>query len=375
VKANAVWIEPDSLAVATRDDETDARSGLERAADWAQIGMLAATVVAVLVAWFQIQGAKRQGRSQRTGQVFDRLNNRDFHIRWSKILTFLKVDGEEECLGRIRREVRVPTGNDPLLPLEGSDSVVLNDIQAAHGLFEEAALLFNDHTLEQDTVIRAFGDSIADAYLSSWWWIHYQRECRDRSIAARWVRKREATAYSEWERMVRTMIDQSPASRADFEAAWGPSPVRAICLPLDDEATDGEWVAAGLLSAAVGKMLRRPRGDHDLEDFLRPQFAPRRHISEPFTPVDRTVLIPPWPELFTLPSRPRRAAVRVGAWWDQRWEKDGGSPAGYRLVRLDPWVATCQRYQEIAWRLEICRRRVGDDDLTRRIAGEFDADE
>jgi hypothetical protein len=225
VKANAVWIEPDSLAVATRDDETDARSGLERAADWAQIGMLAATVVAVLVAWFQIQGAKRQGRSQRTGQVFDRLNNRDFHIRWSKILTFLKVDGEEECLGRIRREVRVPTGNDPLLPLEGSDSVVLNDIQAAHGLFEEAALLFNDHTLEQDTVIRAFGDSIADAYLSSWWWIHYQRECRDRSIAARWVRKREATAYSEWERMVRTMIDQSPASRADFEAAWGPSPV------------------------------------------------------------------------------------------------------------------------------------------------------
>ena len=360
-------IEPDTLTVElSPDDETDARPSLERWADMAQLGTVLATVLAVLFAWYQVSVTRRHTRSERTGKAFDQLRKEEFIANWSKVFAFLRVKDEAECVDRIRREVRVPSGNDPLFPRDGDGALVLNDIHAVHDTYEETGLRFNDGTLEQQTVIRAFGDSIANLYLNSWWWVHYQRGCRDRAIAARWVRKREAVAYAEWERMVREMVDRSPASRDELAAGWDDSAVRAICLPPQDGATLTEWRLAGRLSAAVGAVLRGPARACDFEDFLSRQL-PGLRLPEPFIPVTRTVLLPPWPDLLTFPSRPRRAAVAAGAWLDQRREKHGGSPAGYRLVRLDPWVVTCQRYQEMAWRLDACREKLGDDDLIRRL--------
>jgi hypothetical protein len=364
-------IEPDTLSVELRpDDETDARPGLERAADWAQIGTLMAAVLAVLFAWVQVRVTRRHARSERTGEAFEQLRNEDFIANWSKVFAFLRVEDEAECVDRIRLEVRVRSGNDPLFPRDGDGALVLNDIHAVHDTYEETGLRFNDGTLERHTVIRAFGDTIANLYLNSWWWVHYQRGCRDRAIAARWVRKREAVAYAEWERMVRKMLDRTPASRDDLAAGWDESAVRAICLPPHDDATRSQWRTAGRLSAAVGRILRGPARACDFEDFLSRQL-PGMRLPEPFIPVTRTVLLPPWPDLLTFPSRPRRAAVTAGAWLDQRREKHGGSPAGYRLVRLDPWVVTCQRYQEMSWRLDACREKLRDDDLIRRLDTAF----
>ena len=329
--------------------------------------MLAATLVAVLFAWYQVHVTRRQGRSQRTGQVFDRLNNAEFKALWSKVMTFVRVKGEVECIDRIRQEVRVATGNDALL--RGDHAVVLNDVLAAHDTFEEAALLFNERTLERASVVRAFGDSISNAYVDSWWWIHYQREARGDAAAARWVQKRKRIAYAEWERMARTMLAESTVPWENRRAGWEKSTVRAICLPRGDEATLVEWREAGDLSAAVGDALRAAGAD-GLDDFLKAQ-VPGHRVPEPFVPVNRTIVIPPWPDLLPLPSRSRRAAAAAGAWWDRRNEEYGGSSLGYRLVRLDRWVATCQRYQEIAWRLDVCRLARTDKDLTGTLRNKF----
>lgn len=365
-------IEPDTLTVElSPDDETDARPSLERWADMAQLGTLLATALGLLAVRRQISLARSHSRSERTGQVFDRLNNAEFKALWSKVLTFLHVGGEAECVERIRQEVRVATGNEPLL--RGEHKVVLNDVLAAHDAHEEAGLLFNDRTIDQRTVIRAFGESVANAYVDSWWWIQYQREARGDPAPARWVGKRKAIVYAEWERMVSTMLAHSPVPRADRDEEWQGTTVRAICLPGRDGATPAEWREAGVLSAAVGRVLRRPQGAGDLEDFLKAQ-DPGRDLPEPFVPVHRTILIPPWPDLLTLPTRSRRVAAAVGAWWDRRWEKHGGSSTGFRLARLDPRLSTADHYQKLAWRLQECRRRLTDADLLLRLRTAFPPD-
>jgi hypothetical protein len=360
-------IEPGSLAVGVSDEETDARPWLERAADWGQLGTLIVTAVGLFAVRQQIRLAISQARFEQTAYAFDRLNNAEFKALWSKVLMFLRVRGEAECIDRIRQEVRVATGNDPLL--RGDQAVVLNDVLAAHDTFEEAALLFNDRTLDQTSVIRGFGESISNAYVDSWWWIQYQREARGDAAAARWVQKRRRIVYAEWERMVRTMLAESTVPRANRQAEWRASTVRAICLPERDEATHAEWREAGDLSAAVGEAMRQAGAD-GLEDFLKAQ-VPGHEIPEPFTPVDRTIVIPPWPDLLPLPSRSRRTVAAAAAWWDRRNEEYGGSPLGYRLVRLDQWVDTCQRYQEIAWRLDLCRDKLTDKDLIGRLRKKF----
>ena len=364
-------IEPDTLTAAVSDEEVDARPWLERWADIAQILTLFVTALGLWAVGRQIRMARGQARSERTGQVFDRLNNAEFKALWSKALTFLRVDDEAVCVERIRLGVAVATGNDPLL--RGDNSVALNDILTAHDAYEEAALLFNERTLEQETMIRAFGERIIYSCVASWWWIHYGRAAQDQAPAARWVRKRRLSAYAEWERMVKTMMASSPVSAEEREKEWQASRVRVICLPLSDKPTLAQWREAAGLSKAIGDVLRRPKtNDADLERFLIAQVAPRCDLPDPFTPVSRTIVVPPWPELLTHPSRPRRAAIALGARWDERRAKSGGSPAAVRLVCLDPGVRALQHSQELACRLDYCRDKVGDARLTCRLKEAFD---
>jgi hypothetical protein len=358
-------VAPGTLTVqATGIDPTDARPRLEKWADIAQILTFGATALGLLAVWWQIRLARSQARSERMGQMFDRLNNAEFKALWSKVLAYLGVDDEAACVERIRLEEQVATGNDPLL--RGDHPVALNDILTAHDAYEEAGLLFNEGTLDRATMIRAVGQSLISSCLAGWWWINYNRSADP--LAARWVRKRRFGAYAEWERMVKTMVAHNLTPRADLENEWQLSRVRVICLPRCKDPTLTQWREAGRLSKAIGDVLRAPKtNEADLERFLVAQVAPRCDLPDPFTPAARTILVPPWPELLTLPSRPRRGAIAVGAWWDERREKSGGSPAALVLVQLDPGVRALRRSQELAWRLDYCRDKVGDECLAGRL--------
>jgi hypothetical protein len=374
---------PGTMVTRLSDRSADTRASLEKWADWAQLVTAIAALVAIAFGLIPYLHARREAKRAESATIFDRLNSPEFVGRWSRILAFLRVADEAECVERIRRADAVPTGNHPLLPGRGGmESATLNDIVAAHNFFEETALRFNDGNLAQHLVSRGFAEIVNFACFNSWWWMHYTRRGH---VAAQVPRRpREADELAEWEWMVRRMLRQSGTSRRDLAGA-GP-PVRAICLPLtEDDAEVGDWAACGRLSRAVGDVMRGAGEEKDedgakrLRTVLETMEPDLGTAALPDAPARKTILIPPLPGLVTKSPLPVRAARAVGARWDQRFSGSALGAPGAWLVRQDPWIRLCERHQDVAVLLEHRREQWGQDvdgliDAIRARAAKLEAD-
>lgn len=368
-----------SLSAALRADRSELLDDLANAAQ--TIGAVVGVITLLFIAK-TLRVTRQEARAERTTQLFERYNNRDFMRAWSQVLGFLSVENEAQCVDRIRRIEAVPTGNDRLLtaaldlpaqsPAERAtraatrvrrtdvdEATSLNDVKAFVHFFEEAALLFNERTVEPSLMARSFGPAIVLAFSQCWWWICYSRGGSIVAARLKESRDHETETYAELERAVGVLVSWRPELEGDRPGGQEAN-VRALCLPdrLGDDATPQEWRQCERLSLAVGQVLRRSDGFTALSSLLA---ALPGAVADPVRSeaVGRTLCLPPWGEMARRPGRRAHLKCQLGAWLDARRRRRGLDwlrRRGLEMTRADSRVCAREDYQRLAWRLDRCRR-------------------
>jgi hypothetical protein len=258
-------VAPGTLVAELRHD----KSFLEAAALPLQVlaSIVAIITLPLLLGTFNF--TRRHARSERSAEMFQRLNSRDYLDNWSRQFKYLRVADEADCIARIRLYEDVPTGNDPLFPADKNDpkALSINSIVATTNFLEEAAILFNAKALDKNLITRGFGDHLIDSYVELWWWIHWRR--RGSPAAAKALRPAddESGSFIEYERMVCDMLRRKRESADSLEKRCKRVKVGALCLPQSDAPTDAEWRQCAQLSVLIGSAVKQ-RGAYPVGDAL-----------------------------------------------------------------------------------------------------------
>lgn len=382
-------VEAGTLSVALESDGVD----LESLANVAQAVAAGIALLTLFVIARQLVATRAEARVARTTHLFERYNHREFMRTWSQILCVIQVEDEGECVDCIRRLEAVPTGNGalhaadldlpPRTPAEKAEhalrrlqrpgekeQVALNDILAFTSFFEEAALLFNEKTLDRPLLVRSFGVAMTQAFSQCWWWMSYERRGAVVAVRAKELRDHETEDYADWERAVAAIVGQQWPPRKGERPQGSDAKVRALCLPAaeGDDASPDEWRDCGRLSRAVGDLLRHDEGRDRLEALVTrragsPSLAPPARRE----PTPRTLCLPPWTEAMPRPSWWRRAVGRLGAWLDGRgikWLRD----LGLWMTGADSRISVREKYQQLGGLLDACRQKAGPSGLDGLIA-------
>ncbi len=329
-------VEDDAVAVSSKF--ADPRSGVEKGADWAQIVTAALGIPGLAFIGLTLVMTRRQMRAERTAQVLERYNTREFLDAWSAVQRFLYAPHEKACVERIRRAESASSSRASLLdedralnqPTEAmvatarvvrpaADTVTgasQAGLMSAANFYEETGALFNRREIDDTLVIRSFGQATAQALEAVWWWIGYQRDGRSVPVAPRLARRHETETYAEWERMVRKVLRKRPELRSRRMNRPGRNDVvRAICIPYERgrDASEGEWERCGDLSDAVGTVLRQPDGLERLSAALTQRLGDDAGPPNPSEWPKRTMLLPWWRDEIRAPRWPIAVTSRLGA--------------------------------------------------------------
>jgi hypothetical protein len=308
-----------------------------KATDRAQLivsaaGLLGAVIGLILV-FRQLRMTRQEGIADRTSQLLDRYQRLEFTELWSRVGPgFLLASDAQECFVRLRvfegakysvshlevKEIEGPAEKQTPAHRPGT----YGEVMYAANFHEDIAVLFNTAVVSDEQLVRHFGAVIVNHFLTTWWWIVWQRRngrAPDRYGNGRVLRfgrrgpywaiqglgAHETDAFEEWERMVLKIVSERQDLRPDPDAALD-GVVWIVCAPTDTEQTDSYWERY----AAVSDRLSCPVA-------ALPALEAQLGISGPATkqpPRTRRILcVMRWPEHRAYGDRLRRVAGELDA--------------------------------------------------------------
>jgi hypothetical protein len=241
------------VAVTVLAEPAEAPKWTETGGFWIALAGLLITSLGLFGVYLQLATARKQGRSDRTAQLFERYQTEHFTGVMSRTVRgFLAASSVEECFERVRVwDQAVHAGSELVLDRwSRRPPANVSDVNYLVNFHEEIGVLFNTETISRTQVLRHFGSMIVEVFEIAWWWVHWQRENRLRAVVAGHPLPYESEHYAEWQRMVEAII----ATRRDLRPAT--RPVWIVCRP-GDGADRAEWRRYKEVSIALTRAAER----------------------------------------------------------------------------------------------------------------------
>lgn len=220
----------------------------------AQIGGGLAALVGLPAVFWQIRGARKEGKAQRTLSFQERYLARDFRTLASLNLAYLDASDAPDCIEKIKAWSESNYAEQKCLPRSPKDERApqpcINDIQQVMGFFESMGTAYNNGELVEDVVHNSFAIPPIQIFTVAWWFICWRRDGKLHDKTGLYVQfQKLAVALRD------SVEKRSPGDALSFKPRPG---VRILMVPAHpSDAQRADWRRAKALSKCLSEGLDR----------------------------------------------------------------------------------------------------------------------